>query len=525
MEKIKKSLFVLLLLLVSLTASAFMVLEAGHFYQGLYTNSAFGSMGYVAAGLNEVFMAIMAAVWLPGRTKAKGHPVNYLFRFLVVLLFVTTVGGACFNAIETHLEKIALQDNNQEILSVLRSQVADHEKSLKTFVVQHQPVNSAITVRNQVATKQKLIEALQQKQSVGGLWTEVFFLVVLRFAVQLANLTCVWLIGWVWRRQEFTPARAVQSASVVQPVAETVKASRPTPFDLLTAPKTTEPVVPTRGLSAAAKMDDLKAPELKTAEPSKPAVQTNPEAVPAASPVAQPTVAPQTQAAALAQKPSVSAPVTTPVQPATSAPVENSMPAAVAKTAPVANATPEPSVQAEPRVTTQDLNSTQENSRNVTASNPETAETQTIIPSQDAEVLAKQEEPLTSPEAQTEAPAPKRPAVKKATPTAQKKKAITKSNTIPFPKVVVPPRPVAEPEEEEFTENTEELRREIRQLVEQRNPGVTLSNFCGVINQRPEDIKDICNLRQDITPAQADKLERILLSIQALQQDEWAVGC
>ena len=87
------------LLGISLLASAFMVLEAGYYYQSLYPQSSFGYMGYLAATLNEAFMAIMAGVWLPGKVRGKGHPVNFLFRFLLILLFFTTVGGASFNAI------------------------------------------------------------------------------------------------------------------------------------------------------------------------------------------------------------------------------------------------------------------------------------------------------------------------------------------------------------------------------------------------------------------------------------------
>src|SRR3989339_1902842 len=111
MASFKKGLFILGLLVVSLTASAFMVLEAGYYYQSLYPQSSFGYMGYLAATLNEAFMAIMAGVWLPGKVRGKGHPVNFLFRFLLILLFFTTVGGASFNAISEHLSVLESQAN------------------------------------------------------------------------------------------------------------------------------------------------------------------------------------------------------------------------------------------------------------------------------------------------------------------------------------------------------------------------------------------------------------------------------
>ena len=201
MEREKRIAFVVILVMVSLTASVFMVLEAGQFYQKLYPRSAFPYMGFLAAGLNEVFMAIMAGVWLPPR-RGKGHPANYLFRFLLLLLFMTTVGGASFNAIYFQVGQLASQANNRAIVEVLRQQVAEHDRSLELFYAQNQRVNSALTVKNQIKTKERLVEALAEQKAVSGLWAEVVFLVVLRFAVQLANLSCVWLAGWTWRRNE-----------------------------------------------------------------------------------------------------------------------------------------------------------------------------------------------------------------------------------------------------------------------------------------------------------------------------------
>ena len=231
MASFKKGLFILGLLVVSLTASAFMVLEAGHYYQSLYPQSSFGYMGYLAATLNEAFMAIMAGVWLPGKVRGKGHPVNFLFRFLLVLLFLTTVGGASFNAISEHLALLEGQANNRAVVEILKSQIEDHEKSLATFSEQRQKMNSALTVRNQLATKQKLVEAMEHQKAVTGLWLQVIFLVVLRVAVQLANLSCVWLIGWIWRRKEALPLEVRPTGTPAESKPKSLGAGAPSLLD------------------------------------------------------------------------------------------------------------------------------------------------------------------------------------------------------------------------------------------------------------------------------------------------------
>ena len=188
------------LLLVSFIASVFMIIESGSFYQALYPKGPnLIPLGFIAAALSEVFMAIMAGVRIEkkGNNKGSGHPINWLFTFLLSILFVLTVGGASFKIVYSKLGEIQGQSNNKQIIQVLKSQVTDHRLSLTTFANQNQRVNSAITARNQEKTKNKLIQALKEKKPVYSLWFEVVFVVLLRFSVQLANLSCVWLAGWV----------------------------------------------------------------------------------------------------------------------------------------------------------------------------------------------------------------------------------------------------------------------------------------------------------------------------------------
>jgi len=570
MEKLKKSLFLFMLLVVSLTASGFMVIEAGHFYQGLYTTSQFGSMGYLAAGLNEAFMAIMAGVWLPGRTKAKGHPVNFLFRFLVILLFLTTVGGACFNAIETHLAKIASQTNNQEILDVLRSQVADHAKSIDTFAAQHQPVNSAITVRNQVATKQLLIDTLQKQQSVSGLWIEVVFLVVLRFAVQLANLTCVWLIGWIWRQKSAHPSqRPVAEKLSSRGMTAGLAVGAHTPFDTLTnlinplagnsagqraetdikssQPKQTSvstgPVTEREALEKTL-IEPLEITKLseteqtsKGAAPQELGVEETPKIVGLEEVVVEPEKAVETATKKVAEPEKSTVASEKTIAPS---PRNSRKPAAPVMEQPVEMAV-QPKVAVKKKATKKKAPAITQKKATLAPKAP-VVKKATLAPKATAVKKARVVKPAavltkapkkarTSNIAKTAmATSPKtlvpaRPSTAKAEPINVVASPRPANNTIQFPKMLVPPRPVEDEVLESSAAEVDELRRKVRLLVEKRNPGVTLSSFCAAINQNPEDIREICNLRQPLDETLEERLGDVLSQIEQLQQEEWAVGC
>lgn len=208
---------ILFLLFISLAASIFIVIESGTFYQQFYhQHLAYIPMGYCAAALNEIFMAVMAATWLPVKFKKKKqitHPANYLFKFLLVILFVTTVGGASFNSVSPLIGKIQKQNNTSKIISVLEAQVNDADQSFETFKEQNQKTNTALAARNQVKIKEELKSKLGNIESTSSLWFQIGFIILLRLGVQLANLCCVWLAGWLYRsRNELTKTSQKKSS-------------------------------------------------------------------------------------------------------------------------------------------------------------------------------------------------------------------------------------------------------------------------------------------------------------------------
>ncbi|MBU3917891.1 hypothetical protein KKA14_20380, partial [bacterium] len=221
MNNTLKWIFIPFLLSVSISASLFMIIESGSFFQKLYhTENSLLNMGYWAAGLNEIFMAVMAAVWLPDiikkNRKEKIHPGNYLFKFLLIFLFLTTVLGSSFNTVFPIMGRIQVYQNNDKIIGILQAQVQDNNLSLNTFVQQKQRVNSALSVKRQIQTREELKNLLKSQKPVFGLWVEAIVIIVIRFGVQLANLSCIWLTGWIYRQ----PLKKSNQQLIVSPIKE-----------------------------------------------------------------------------------------------------------------------------------------------------------------------------------------------------------------------------------------------------------------------------------------------------------------
>lgn len=217
---------ILFLLLISVLASVFIVIESGTFYQQFYNQSlSILHMGYWAAMLTEVFMAVMAATWLPNKISQKGkrvHPANYFFKAILGVLFITTVGGASFNSIAPILEKIQDQNNRTKIVTVLESQVEDNSKSFTTFSKQNQKTNTALAARNQIKAKEELKENIGDIKNTFLMWFQIFFIVFLRLGVQFSNLSCVWLIGWLYREKDnkvLEKGKALESTPSFNPIS------------------------------------------------------------------------------------------------------------------------------------------------------------------------------------------------------------------------------------------------------------------------------------------------------------------
>ena len=193
--------FISILVCVCFVASSFMVLESSEFFERFYTGNS-KNFGFISAFLNEVFLVIMASVWVPAIQKGekkKFHPANILIKGLVILLFINTVGGASLNTVQKKLTTIQEQKNRIEVLKILESQIGDQQENIDTFVGQEQRVNTVLATRKLNEIKEEIKTLQSNQQSTFSLWVDILFISFVRLAIQLANVTSVWLASWLYR--------------------------------------------------------------------------------------------------------------------------------------------------------------------------------------------------------------------------------------------------------------------------------------------------------------------------------------
>lgn len=216
--------FIAILVVVCFSASSFMVLESSEFFEQFYQEADSKNFGFISALLNEVFLVIMAAVWVPAiqtGAKRRFHPANILIKGLVILLFVNTVGGASLNTVQKKLDSIQEQSNRIQVLRVLQSQIEDQEENISTFKGQQQKVNTVLATRKLDEIKEEIKQLQASQQSAVSLWLDIFFISLVRFTIQLANITAVWLASWLYRTIPINTLFFPSSKS--QPVAKKVQ--------------------------------------------------------------------------------------------------------------------------------------------------------------------------------------------------------------------------------------------------------------------------------------------------------------
>ena len=199
---ISRIFFITTLCGVCFSASLFMILESAEFFSRFYPKNAEHNFGVWAAILNEVFLVIMSAIWLPRSSQRKigFHPGNLLIKTIMIFLFINTVGGASLNVVQEKLIDIQEQKNRIAVLKVLQTQIKDEYTNLDTFIQQNQRTNTVLTSRKLTEVKEELKQLQLTQQATFAIWIDIILITLVRFSIQLANITSVWLAGWLYRQ-------------------------------------------------------------------------------------------------------------------------------------------------------------------------------------------------------------------------------------------------------------------------------------------------------------------------------------
>jgi len=195
--------FFIFVVLTAICASTFMVFECAQFYGSFYPGKNGFTLGFVAAFLNESFLAIMSAVWLPAKQFGRFrilHPGNLWIKLLMLFLFINTVGGASYHVINDKLNDVQNQSNIIKVLELREKQLSSAQKKLEIFIQQNQRVNTAIAAKELEKVQEEIAQLNAQKKSTLTLWSDIFLLSFLRFSIQLSNITAIALASMLYRQ-------------------------------------------------------------------------------------------------------------------------------------------------------------------------------------------------------------------------------------------------------------------------------------------------------------------------------------
>ena len=268
--------FISILVCVCFVASSFMVLESSEFFERFYTGNS-KNFGFISAFLNEVFLVIMASVWVPAIQKGekkKFHPANILIKGLVILLFFNTVGGASLNTVQKKLATIQEQKNRIEVLKILESQIGDQQENIDTFIGQEQRVNTVLATRKLNEIKEELKKLQTNQQSTFSLWVDILFISFVRFAIQLANITSVWLASWLYRNPLGTPLLQLDKNSTLLQLSK-----QKTEAEIPTIPQEKIATTPQEKIATTPqeKKTILKQKDFSNSAQNKPPIESSPQ--------------------------------------------------------------------------------------------------------------------------------------------------------------------------------------------------------------------------------------------------------
>jgi len=179
-----------LLLSAVLSASLFMIIESGEYYQKFYENS---YQGYWAACLVESFLATAAILHFKSKKL-----LNTVIKIVMIPLFLVVVGGASLKVVTPMVNKLAQFESKNKLVNIL---VMENQQSMENIErLRGQRVNTAIEIKRQRETTNQLKETLKDNSTFGWMiWIVIGFSTFLRFAVQISNLVFAHSLGVMWR--------------------------------------------------------------------------------------------------------------------------------------------------------------------------------------------------------------------------------------------------------------------------------------------------------------------------------------
>jgi hypothetical protein len=193
--EMKKYFKTVLLSSAVISASLFMIIESGEYYQRFYDNP---YQGYWSAFLVESFLAIASMLYFKNRKL-----LNTMIKLVMIPLFLVVVGGASLKVVSPMVNELAQTENKNKLVALLQTENKQSIENLERL--KGQKVNTAVEIRRQRQSTSELKEVLKADTTFSWMiWVVIGFSTFLRFSVQIANLVFAHSLGVVWREPKAT---------------------------------------------------------------------------------------------------------------------------------------------------------------------------------------------------------------------------------------------------------------------------------------------------------------------------------
>lgn len=181
-------------MLLIVSASIYMILEAGHFFSKLTPDAP--NRGYWGAALAEMFLVVFSAMNFRGRKK---RTLNFTIKFMAGALFFAVVVGSGFNIAMPLLNEIHNIDRQEQLTKFLEK---EQEQNRNAFVLlKNQPVNIALAIkRNAVATAEYKSLLRQETRNPYVLLITMICTLLIRTIIQATNAIFCHCVGIYWRK-------------------------------------------------------------------------------------------------------------------------------------------------------------------------------------------------------------------------------------------------------------------------------------------------------------------------------------
>lgn len=188
----KKSLFLVLLITLVLSASTFLIIESAKYYNTFYKDS---YLPLALAILLEGFVLTLATA------KVYRLALRVVQKVLMMSVFIIIVATASLYHVNPIIELLSKSDNTEKIESLIKEEISNLKNDSVLFNKQKQKLNTAKSVNRRHDTFRGLLSVVDEKEDVSiALYLDIAVLILIRLVLQTCNLFCASMLGSYYRK-------------------------------------------------------------------------------------------------------------------------------------------------------------------------------------------------------------------------------------------------------------------------------------------------------------------------------------